>query len=290
MIEATIIADSVSAHTNQRITTFELEYPQFIHAQLLIHRQFSITDNSIFNHDITIDEMIEQVEADNIAYPVYWGKNQSSMQAKQEVPNRIDAASAWQMAALSAVDSARDLQSLGLHKQIVSRVLAPFQITKAVVTATSFDSLFGLRCHKDVQPEIKWLADLMYQAMKESCPMKLYAGEWHTPYVEPSRNGVTGELLYHIQVGERYSKFLTKEQAIKISCSCVAQVGHPTHDTSIEKALAIYNELINGGLIYANAFEHCATPIDIETTSEGITHFDINDIPYSGNFANWAQI
>lgn len=282
MIKATIIADSVSAHTNQRITTFELEYPQFIHAQLLIHRQFSITDNSIFNSNITIDEMIEMVRT-NSAYPIHYGLDQS------EIGGEL-ARALWEKANRNAVSVAKEMQALGVDKQIINRVLAPFQMTKAVVTATSFDSLFGLRCHKDVQPEIKWLADLMYQAMKESCPMKLYAGEWHTPYVEPSRNGVTGELLYHIQVGERYSKFLTKEQAIKISCSCVAQVGHPTHDTSIEKALAIYNELINGGLIYANAFEHCATPIDIETTSEGITHFDINDIPYSGNFANWAQI
>lgn len=73
-------------------------------------------------------------------------------------------------------------------------------------------------------------------------------------------------------------------------CNFDVQVGNPTHDTSLEKASVIHRELIVGGLPYANAFEHCATPIDIETTSEGITHFDVNDIPYSGNFANWAQI
>ena len=38
MIKATIIADSISAHTNQRITTFELEYPRFILAELNTHR------------------------------------------------------------------------------------------------------------------------------------------------------------------------------------------------------------------------------------------------------------
>ena len=41
MIKATIIADSVSAYTNQRITTFELEYPRFIHSEFMAHRQFS---------------------------------------------------------------------------------------------------------------------------------------------------------------------------------------------------------------------------------------------------------
>ena len=59
MIKATIIADSVSAHTNQRITTFELEYPRFIHSELMTHRQFS--RNSASSRAIPIDKMIEQV-------------------------------------------------------------------------------------------------------------------------------------------------------------------------------------------------------------------------------------
>jgi len=36
---AKIIQDSRSG--SNRITTFELEYPRFIHAELLTHRQFS---------------------------------------------------------------------------------------------------------------------------------------------------------------------------------------------------------------------------------------------------------
>lgn len=63
-----------------------------------------------------------------------------------------------------------------MHKQIVNRVLEPFQMMKTLVTATSFDNFFNLRCHKDAQPEIKHLADLMYQAMQESKPEVLKAG------------------------------------------------------------------------------------------------------------------
>ncbi|MDH2272956.1 FAD-dependent thymidylate synthase [Moraxella porci] len=292
MIKAVIIADSISAHTNQRITTFELEYPRFIHAELMTHRQFS--RNSASSRAIPIDKMIEQVE-NNTAYPIHWGRNQSGMQAKREVPNKIDAASAWQMAALSAVDSARDLQSLGLHKQIVNRVLEPFQMMKVLVTATNFDNFFNLRCHADAQPEIKHLADLMYQAMQNSIPEVLHAGEWHTPYVEhqPDDNGNT---LYYIlkegSSGWMVEEYLTLEDALKVSCSCAAQVSYRKNDTSIEKALAIYDKLVNSDPVHASAFEHCATPINpygMDAQLVGaITHS--NDYAqYSGNFEDWIQ-
>lgn len=288
MIKANIIADSISAHTNQRITTFELEYPRFIHAELMTHRQFS--RNSASSRAIPIDKMIEQVE-NNTAYPIHWGRNQSGMQAKQEVHNKIDAASAWQMAALSAVDSARDLQSLGLHKQIVNRVLEPFQMMKVLVTATSFDNFFNLRCHKDAQPEIKHLADLMYQAMKVYPTEALKAGEWHTPYVHHCRND-KGELEYYV-LDKNYKQFLSLEDALKVSCSCAAQVSYRTNDTSIEKALAIYDKLVNSNPVHASAFEHCATPIDNKNPKnpDGVTGFVRNSTmtPLSGNFTNWIQ-
>ena len=38
MIKAKIITDSISTHTGKRITTFELDYNRFIHAELMTHR------------------------------------------------------------------------------------------------------------------------------------------------------------------------------------------------------------------------------------------------------------
>lgn len=294
MIKATIIADSISAHTNQRITTFELEYPRFIHSELMTHRQFS--RNASSSRAIPINKMIEQVQS-NPAYPIHWGLNQSGMQAKDEQADVLECIQAWNNALDNAVEHAKKLQSLGLHKQIVNRVLEPFQMMKTLVTATNFDNFFNLRCHKDAQPEIRELADKMYQAMQESEPELLYAGEWHTPYVHHDRDE-QGNLLYFVYNtdtsgtetnGYQYYQFLTREEAIKISCSCSAQVSYRKNDTSIEKALAIYDKLVNSEPVHASAFEHCATPIDIEQTEKGITHFTIDDVPCSGNFTNWVQ-
>ena len=288
MIKATIIADSVSAHTGQRITTFELEYPRFIHSELMTHRQFS--RNAASSRAIPIDKMIEQVIL-NPAKPVHWGLNQSGMQAKDEQADIEACNEAWCNARDSAIYHATQLKNLGLHKQIVNRVLEPFQMIKTLVTATSFDNFFNLRCHKDAQPEIKQLADLMYQAMQESEPEVLEVGEWHTPYVNHSRHGVDDILEYYIWDNNGNVKYLTTEEAIKISCSCAAQVSYRKNDTSIEKALSIYDKLVGSEPKHSSAFEHCATPIDnTRRTPEGITHWSRGAmIPYSGNFTNWLQ-
>lgn len=245
MIKATIIADSVSAHTGQRITTFELEYHRFIHSELMTHRQFS--RNAASSRAIPIDKMIELVE-NNTAYPIHWGENQSGMQAKDEEVDITRAKEYWLQARNNAVYVAKCMRTLGLHKQIVNRILEPFQMMKTLVTATSFDNFFNLRCHKDAQPEIKHLADLMYQAMQESTPEVLRAYEWHTPYIKHKRTS-DGELHYIAD-----NMLIPVNAAIQISCSCAAQVSYRKNDTSIEKALAIYDKLVNSEPVHASAF------------------------------------
>ena len=81
-IKAKIIADSVSAVNGKRITTFELEYPRFIHSELMTHRLFS--RNAMSSRAVPIEKMIEQVR-NNPAKPIHWGLNQPGMQAKKEV-------------------------------------------------------------------------------------------------------------------------------------------------------------------------------------------------------------
>lgn len=146
MNKATIVADSVSAVNGQRLITYELEYPRFIHAELMTHRLFS--RNAASSRAIPISKMMEMVE-ETPAMPVEWGMNQAGMQAKEVHSNPEVCESVWKLAAQQAVYSAQALQNLGLHKQIVNRVLEPFQIMKTIVTATEFDNFFWLRCHKD---------------------------------------------------------------------------------------------------------------------------------------------
>ena len=305
MIKAKVITDSISIHTGQRINTFELEYPRFIHAELMSHRVYS--RNSSSSRAIPIQSMINHVK-DNTAIPIHWGKNQSGMQAREEIVNKEYAKNYWLGARDSAIEHAKLLSQLGLHKQIVNRILEPYQMIKVIVTATDYANWFNLRLHPDAQPEIHELAKVMYEALALSEPVELSHGEWHLPYIERERDE-EGELKYFVYntdedptsetFGHQYTMSLSLEQAQKISCSCCAQVSYRKSDTSIEKAITIYDKLVNSKPVHASAFEHCATPAtepyfeygmtDFTALDKGTTHVNTNMETCSGNFTNWIQ-
>ncbi len=291
-ITAEIIADSVSEN-GDRITTFCLEYPRFIHSELMTHRLFS--RNAASSRAIPIEKMMEMVE-ESPAMPVEWGLNQSGMQAKELHSDTDECVQAWKLAACSAVKSAYNLRKLGLHKQIVNRVLEPFQWMKTIVTATEFDNFFWLRCHPDAQPEISVLAALMYEAYQENEPMLLQEGDWHLPYFETSY--FSSEWDSGIEIN---GVTITLQEALKISASCCAQVSYRKLDGSLDKATKIYDQLVSMSPVHASPFEHQATPIgnaswDIEgdtpfllNAPEGITHEDRGANLWSGNLKGFVQ-
>jgi len=306
-IVARIVADSIS-ESNKRITTFELEYPRFIHSELMTHRLSS--RNAMSSRAVPIKKMIEQVR-DNPAMPIHWGKNQPGMQADDEIKGIVHASldgihfdttpeDFWKEAANVAADYAESMSRFGLHKQVVNRLLEPFQMMKTVLTATELDNFFWLRCHKDAQPEIKELAECMYTAMKESEPEVLKPKDWHTPYVQHERD-VGGELRYITEDCDFGNDYKT---ALKVSASCCAQVSYRVLDDSLDKALDIYDKLVESKPVHASPFEHQATPMlwlasyeddylfnypGDALGEEGFTHMDQHHNYWSGNFMGWIQ-
>lgn len=286
-----IIADSISIDDG-RITTFQLDYPRFIHSELMTHRVFS--RNAASSRAIPIDAVINLV-ATNSAKPIHWGKNQGGMQAKEELdqPNKVRVQSLWQEAADGATYIATQMKEQGAHKQIVNRILEPFQIIRVLVTATEFDNWFYLRYHADAQPEIAKLAELMYEVYTQNSPELLSPGEWHTPFVEHKRN-VVGVLEYWSNNAQ-----LSKDEALKVSSSCCAQVSYRKSDDSLEKAEMVFKRLIESKPCHASPTEHQATPMkrisfDCNAASpftweEGVTHMDKTYTLWSGNFKEWIQ-
>lgn len=288
-IKVKIIADSKSSVDGKRITTFELEYHRYIHGELMTHRMFS--RNAASSRAIPISKMIEMVDS-SPATPIHWGKNQAGMQAKEELDSQQKsyAIHEWGQAAYDAVGWADILNKRGVHKQVVNRILEPFQMMKTVLTATEFDNFFWLRNHEDAQPEIKRLAELMLEAMNNSDPIPLLPGEWHLPYY-----GEHGALFGNFSDEEL-------EDALAISSSCCAQVSYRLLDDSIEKARMVYKRLVESSPVHASPFEHQATPMKYPKTDgfcaddtseglyqEGVTHMDKNYNFWSGNFKSWIQ-
>lgn len=305
-ISAKIIAHSKSGVNGKEIITFELEYPRFIHGELMTHRLFS--RNAASSRAIPVAKMIEQVRS-SPAQPCHWGKNQPGMQAKEELDdwNKGLVQGYWEGASHHAARLAEDMNSAGAHKQIVNRILEPFQWMKTVLTATEFDNFFWLRKHPDAQPEIKMLAEKMWEALQESAADVLRPGDWHVPYVMTDWDD---ESNFEYWLGEQQ---LTLEEALMVSSSCCAQVSYRLLDDSLEKAKDIYQKLVESQPVHASPFEHQATPIsqskyllmdepgledmkievnlsdDASTWERGVTHSDRNSALWSGNFKSWVQ-
>ena len=261
-IEAKVIADSIGESLPkrlQRITTFQLRYPRFIHAEFMTHRDFS--RNASSSRAVPIERMIADIMADT-AMPCHWGKNQKGMQADVEMTEdeRAMAKAAWLRARDRAIDEAKKMILIGAHKQIVNRLLEPFSHISVVVTATRYDNFFYLRQHKDAQPEIKVLADKMWDALSASTPKLLKPGQWHLPYV-PEADPVLPVYMGNGNVGEQ-PRFST-EELIKMSVARCARVSYLTHDgdnPSYAADAALYDRLVGGTPLHASPTEHQATP------------------------------
>ena len=288
-IVARIVADSVNKNGN-RITTFELEYHRFIHSELMTHRLFS--RNAMSSRAVPVSKMVEQVR-NNPATPIHWGKNQAGMQADEVlVEESLDNAKRqWKQSAIYAASQAEIMSSIGSHKQIVNRLLEPFQMMKTVLTATEFDNFFWLRCDPDAQPEIQELAKCMFDAMRQSQPEGLESEQWHTPYVEHIFKGGKFESYCLTDEEDNVIKLLTEEEAKAISASCCAQVSYRTLNNTYEKAMDIYSKLASGRKVHASPFEHVAKPMgDSPSHEDGVTHKDNVGNYWSGNFKGWIQL
>ena len=319
-ISAKVVCDSISEQ-GVRLTTFEIEYPRFIHSEVMTHR--SLSKNSSSSRAIPITKMLEQIES-NMAIPLYWGKAKSGMQATEEVD--IDDVwwyeEKWKFAfdevsyrikQLSDNVSGKEGFMSPLHKQIPNRLSEPFQMMKVVITGTDFDNFFNLRIHKDAQPEICMLAYKMYEAMQESEPYLLKDGQWHLPYCHVSYQGdydLYSMLYYDEEVDHTCEHIMTLEEAIKYSAASCASVSYRTDNMTLEKADKIFDMLIKAEVVHSSPLEHCATPVskeveiensdyltvgfinkasDPNTWEDGITHMNKQGQLCSGNLRSWVQ-
>jgi thymidylate synthase ThyX len=293
-ITAKVVADSIA--NGIRLITMELRYPRFIHSEVMTHRMFS--RNASSSRAIPVAKMIEQVET-YPASPIHWGKNQAGMQAYEEHNAPSKGIEEWHNTASQAVSYAKQLNHLGFHKQIVNRLLEPFQFITTVVTATEWDNFFLLRDHHAAQPEIRELAKVMKQAQDESTPDELSIGDWHLPYITAKDTEKT------VIEGHSYSvaEVLTRCSAAR--CARVSYMKHDGSNPSVEDDLELYNMLAvrpytdkRGTFfdaddpVHLSPLEHQATPMtQFKNTwsDKGQTHMDRDGNMWSGNFRGWLQ-
>ena len=281
-IKATVICDSISEQ-GVRLTTFEIEYPRIVMSEFNTMR--AISKNSSSSRAIPVSKMLEHTKNINLK-PAYFGSKKSGMQAGDELVGEDlqYAKSTWESALRSMVHSAKILDECGVAKEVCNRLVEPFQLVKVVCTATDWDNFFNLRLHPDADPNICMLAYKMYQAMQESKPIELKAGEWHLPYVNIGWNG-RGKMCY----ADEGFNFISLEQAIKLSAASCASVSYRTEGMTLEKADKIFDMLIKAEVIHSSPFEHLATPVSKEVEIENSDYLTVGFINKASDPNTWED-
>lgn len=293
-----LIQASICALTKTPIFTLMLEYPRYIHSQLLTHRAFS--KNSSSTRAVPLKASIQNIRENPAEY--FWTYNQGGMQGKRvedpiviEKANNIlfdDMEHSIRSSLLLGLPVAEG--GLNIHKQDAGRLLEPYQNIRVCLTSTEWANWDWLRVDKAAQPAIDLLANMMRQVRELALPsaIVLQPGEWHVPFVKRVRNA-DGVLEYYAEDDTP----LTLEQAKMVSMSSGAQTSYRKLDTTLEKADDMYAKLFSGDKVHASPSEHQATPmgqfVDYGDNNaewlEGITHIDRKHQYWSGNFRNWIQ-
>lgn len=304
--EAKVIADSVNPD-GVRLTTMTLTYPRFVHAEFMTHRAFS--RNAASSRAIPGEKFRQQVEEDP-AWPVWWGANQSGMQAFEELDERQRRAAMILLEELRLLalrthrmlsdpefrfrfDDAGRLRvmhfppdggepeeregdfAINLHKQVANRYLEPwFWITTlATGTASAWANFFGLRCHWAAQPEMREAAIQAADAYFASEPRPLDWADWHLPFIQDDET-------------EGRATFGT---LAKVSAARCARISYLTHEGTrdVNKDLELFERLQNPDTPaeydpdtprHVSPFEHVAQAWDC-----------LGDL--GGNFeAGWRQL
>lgn len=258
-----IILDSINTK-GKRLITWELRYPRFVHAEFMTHRVFS--RNAASSRAIPVKKMIDQVLT-NPAMPLWWGKNEKGMQAREELTGTAlqHAKKNWLLARDEAVARVMVLNEWGLHKQLANRLLEPWQFMTVLCSATEYGNWFHLRSHYDAQPEIKWVSDAMATLHMTHQPTLLQPGEWHTPFLGFPGDGDLDEI-----------------QRKMVSVGRCCRVSYLTHhgERDVQADIDLHNRLKSGsgGVGHWSPFEHVARALD-------------TDVPIltSGNFIGWEQ-
>jgi thymidylate synthase ThyX len=291
MFSAKILADSIGP-SGKRLTTFEATYPRCIHSEIMTHRM--ISRNAASSRAIPTEKLIQRV-LDDPFIPITWGTNQKGMQAGEPLlGHKVGRAGAiWLNTRDRAVEAAREMAELGLHKQIVNRVIEPWMWITIIVSATEWSNFFGLRCHKDAEPHFQKIASMMLALYTTSTPAVLKAGDYHLPLIFPEDMEpamvITQERLaadpatqgINIERSSIVFKMILDRVLAEVSVGRCARVSYLTHDgrRDLKEDIALYERLKNANPGHWSPYEHIG--IAVGQTADASFR--------SGNFFGWHQ-
>lgn len=247
MITVQIDTDSVHP-SGSRLTTFVLTYPRIIHSEFLTH---AFARNAASTRAIPMAKQIDKVKKLGDSVVEFWGKNQSGMQALEQLSEEEAKAGLdyWSCSKDMAIGYAESMLVKKVHKQIAGRILEPFSHITTVMTTEerNLRNFFALRAHKDAQPEFQVLAYRMLDAWLKNNPNKLNYGDWHLPLITDKDKELYSDKLLEISVARccwvSYNKHGKEEFELKDAIErhdSTIQLGHMSVTQHQAKAMDEY--------------------------------------------------
>lgn len=257
-ITVKIIADSIT-DGGFRVTTAEWCYWRAIHSEIMTHGQ--LRRNAASSRAIPAAKLRQRV-IDAPFIPGHWGKNQAGMQAQQEVEDQQAALEWWLRGRDLMAAHHEEGERLGLHKQVVNRVIEPWMMITIIVTATDWANFFHLRRHPDAEPNFFRLADLMWEAYLDSTPTYVRTGGWHLPYIKEDDYEACLQLYKENPTPQVSNDLGTLALLRKVSTGRCARVSYLTHAgvRDVREDIALHDKLLgsfeSGGPGHFSPFEH----------------------------------
>lgn len=257
-ITVKIIEDSINDDGN-RLVTYCWEYPRMIHSEVMTHRVMS--RNAASSRAIPAQKLRKRT-LDAPAMPVHWGQNQAGMQAGAEIED-VDKAKQWWRDGLTMMAEHHKLgEGMGLHKQVINRVIEPWMTIAIIVSMTEHANFFHLRDHPMAEPSIQVVAKLAWEAFNNNKPKSVAPDKWHLPYVDEDRSIYNPEYL------------------CKLSSARCARVSYLTHEGTRDavKDVELHDKLVgqtDEDPMHASPLEHPAVAV--------------RGSERHGNFVGWKQ-
>lgn len=289
-IKVEIVADSINQQ-GDRLTSLVLTYPRIIHAEMLTHRMLS--RNASSSRAVPVQKMIEAVK-NNTFCPFEFQKAHKGMQGSEYFTgqDKEDCIKLWLESAELALQQAEKMKEKGITKQIINRILEPYQYYTVLITGSKegWDNFFELRCPEYVNPDGKsfkskkdYLKRLNTENI-ESEPSDLFwlkrnkgQAEIHIMDLaekiydamnesEPEQlEGNQWHIPFESKINELYPDSTLEEQ-IKVSVGMAANTSYTVvGDGSIitlEKASRIHDKCKEE--VHSSVFEHCARAMSNE--------------------------
>ena len=184
------------------------------------------------------------------------------MQAQQAVEDQDAAKEVWMRGRDRAVQTAKELVCLNVHKQTVNRVLEPYMWITEIVTfpESILQNMFELRANNEIthiqelhgidwgakpaQAEITAITTMMRLKFVGSIPVQVRYGDWHIPFVDDEEYDTLG-----------------KTNALIVS---TVRCGRVSYLRENEKRDFTQDKERHDQWLrdkHMSCFEHCATPI-----------------------------